>query len=714
MGLSLATAYVTARGDVSQVAGDFQAGKGQVEQAATSLQSSVNRILGMIGIGLSIGAIVSEMRQGIALAERQIDAEARVAAVVKGTGMAAGFTADQLKAMASEMQSITTIGDEEILESMAMLLTFKSVQGDVFKSAMDTMGDMKAVMGSSLSGAAMQLGRALEDPIRGISALRRTGVSFSEEQKAQIKLLQESGKLQEAQALVLGVVRDQLGDVAEAMAKTDAGKLKQARNVLGDLQEELGKKVIPLQIKFVELQQKWVETLTNTVAIAGTWLNQNKELASALGAVGTSIAILIGILIASKIATYGLTAAFVQLKLAMAMMIAHPVVAVLAALAVVAGVLAIGWAKMNAMIKEGYEISAKFVEKGKEEEKALTDQVLKLRELSKEQGLSNEQMDEAQRVIDDLTSTYGDLGLQIDRTTGEIKGLSGAQAQLAEANKRVRVTQLKVQLIDLTRQYNEAKTNSYQFWRDQDYWAEEARVANEKLIAVQLELFELQRNPPELPGLETDKLKEFEDASSQAVRRASEAAAEMKKSLFEEIGELDLTTVHEQFETLRDRVEAITMEFPELAEAAKKFLDLEWKKTPMGEAEKQLADDATKMKENISKLTEQMATPFEKATAELDRLQKLREAGLNKETYKRALLGVQEELEGKLTTSVAGPSGRFGFEQYGKSLQDMLLKTEDPQKKTAANTAEANKLLGEIKTEIAGLNGANGAAVFAK
>jgi len=416
-----------------------------------------------------------------------------------------------------------------------------------------------------------------------------------------------------------------------------------------------------------------------------------------------------------KFAAMGVMAALGKLRIAMTFIAAHPVAAVLVGIAAVAAFVAMEWAKLNAVIKEGYEISAKFVERGKEQENVLTDQLLKLRELSKVQGLSNEQMDEAQQVIDNLTSMYGDLGLQVDRTTGEIKGLSGAQAQLAEANKRVRVTQLKLQLVDLTHQYGEAKTKSRVWWRDQSYWAEEARVANEKLIAVQLELFELQRNPPELPGLETDKLKEFEDASAQAAKRASEAAAEMKESMLTEIGKLDLTTAREQFESLRERVEAITMEFPELAEAAKKFLDLEWKKTPMGEAEKALAEEASKMKENISRLTEQMATPFEKAAAEFDRLKKLREAGLGEETYKRALLGVQKELEGgEQIVSPALAAGRFGFEQYGKSLQDMLLKSDDPAKKTAANTAEANKLLGRIETEIAGLKGANGNAVFAK
>jgi len=267
VGLELAKAYVTARGDVSQVAGDFHAGRGQVEQAAKSLQLSVNRILGMIGIGVSIGAIISEMRQGIVLAERQIDAEARIAAVVKGTGMAAGFTADQLKAMASQMQRITTVGDEEILESMGILLTFKKVQRDVFTSAIDTILDMSAVMGTNARGAAMQLGRALEDPIYGMTALRRTGVSFSEEQKDHIKQLQETNRLAEAQALILDIVRGQLGDVAEAMAQTDSGKLKQARNVLGDLREELGKKMIPLQMKFVEMQQKWIGLLMKAIEV---------------------------------------------------------------------------------------------------------------------------------------------------------------------------------------------------------------------------------------------------------------------------------------------------------------------------------------------------------------------------------------------------------------------------------------------------------------
>lgn len=54
-----------------------------------------------------------------------------------------------------------------------------------------------------LSNQAIQLGKALNDPIIGMGALRKVGVAFTEAQKEQIKTLQESGDLMGAQKIIL-------------------------------------------------------------------------------------------------------------------------------------------------------------------------------------------------------------------------------------------------------------------------------------------------------------------------------------------------------------------------------------------------------------------------------------------------------------------------------------------------------------------------------
>ncbi len=258
MGIELAKAFITVRADSKKLPADLNRVKSSVSRTMASIVSiaktASKAIAAVAAVAAVVGArqIISMAQQRIALAERQIDAEQRLAAVVRATGKAAGFEASQLRNFASELQKSTTVGDEAILESMAILLTFRSIAGDAFKETTRLALDMAAVMGSDAKGAVLQLGKALEDPVGQLGALGRTGITFSGQQKEQIKGLVQANKLFEAQGIILGVIRAQLGGVAEALADTPAGKVKQLTNELDDLKEELGRKLLPLQAEWLQ------------------------------------------------------------------------------------------------------------------------------------------------------------------------------------------------------------------------------------------------------------------------------------------------------------------------------------------------------------------------------------------------------------------------------------------------------------------------------
>jgi len=117
----------------------------------------------------------------------QEKAERRLESVLRATGNAAGLSADELKAYASELQSVTTYGDEAIMPLMAIIATFREIKGDHFKEATELALDMATVLRTDAKSAAIQLGKALNDPKKGITALTRSGVKFSEEQKINMK-----------------------------------------------------------------------------------------------------------------------------------------------------------------------------------------------------------------------------------------------------------------------------------------------------------------------------------------------------------------------------------------------------------------------------------------------------------------------------------------------------------------------------------------------
>lgn len=201
----------------------------QMQRTGALLSAAVTAPL--VGIGV----------KSVAAFQKQEQALAAVEAAVRSTGGAAGFSTDQLAKMASELQNVTTFGDEDILNKVtANLLTFTNVQGDVFRRAQVAAADLSARLGQDLQSSAIMLGKALNDPLAGLTALSRVGVSFTEEQKELVKALVEGGNAAEAQGVILDLLAEQYGGQAQALAETVGGQQTQAWNALGDALESVG------------------------------------------------------------------------------------------------------------------------------------------------------------------------------------------------------------------------------------------------------------------------------------------------------------------------------------------------------------------------------------------------------------------------------------------------------------------------------------------
>ena len=170
----------------------------------------------------------------------QAKAIAQVEAGLRSTGGQVGYTSKQLQDMASSLQGKTLFGDEDILQNAtAQLLTFTNISGEQFARTQAAALDLATRLDGDLKGASIQLGKALNDPVANLSALSRSGIQFSDEQKEVIKSLAESGRLAEAQTIILDELNKQYGGSAEAAAKADGG-LTQLANAFGDLQEQFG------------------------------------------------------------------------------------------------------------------------------------------------------------------------------------------------------------------------------------------------------------------------------------------------------------------------------------------------------------------------------------------------------------------------------------------------------------------------------------------
>lgn len=208
--------------------------------------------------------LVGAAYKSIEAFNQQAKAIAQVEQGLKSTGNTVGYTSQQLQQMASNLQRQSIFGDEEILQgATAQLLTFTNIAGEQFERTQVAAMDLATRLDGDLKSASIQLGKALNDPIANLSALARSGIQFSAEQKETIKSLAETNRLAEAQTLILDELEKQYGGSAEAAAKAGTGPIKQLQNSLGDLSEQFGAILVDALQPLVTMATKVVNAFAN-------------------------------------------------------------------------------------------------------------------------------------------------------------------------------------------------------------------------------------------------------------------------------------------------------------------------------------------------------------------------------------------------------------------------------------------------------------------
>ena len=210
-----------------------KANKGLSSFAKTTLKAAV-----------SIAALTKGISAAASAFAAQEKAETKLNQTVISTGGAAGITAKRLVEMATALHDVTTFGDEAIIAAQSLLLTFTNIGKDVFPEAIKTVLDLSVGMGQDLKSSVVQLGKALNDPIKGVTALSRVGVQLTEVQIDQIKSFVKLGQTADAQRIILSELNTQFGGQAQADAKTYSGQITQMGNAFGDLLESLTSLVV--------------------------------------------------------------------------------------------------------------------------------------------------------------------------------------------------------------------------------------------------------------------------------------------------------------------------------------------------------------------------------------------------------------------------------------------------------------------------------------
>jgi hypothetical protein len=242
-------------------------------EAAAGMSASLVAMAGPIAAVIAAVGIATVAFTGMAKAVNFALAEAEAAQKVevqletqiKATGGAAGLTAEQIKTMASEMSQLTGVADDNIIASANVLLRFDQIGKNVFPQAQQAALDLSAAMGTDLSTAALMLGRALQDPESGMTALRRAGIMFDEQMIKGMQSMAEHGQGARAQGLILAEVARLVGGSAEAMGGTVAGEAAKIRNLLGEMGEEFGKAFLPLKGDALVIVREFLTMLTQNL-----------------------------------------------------------------------------------------------------------------------------------------------------------------------------------------------------------------------------------------------------------------------------------------------------------------------------------------------------------------------------------------------------------------------------------------------------------------
>jgi phage-related protein len=243
-------------------------GKGKAAGAALGggIFAAASKFAAPLAGVFAIGGLISTAYGELADAERL---NAQLAAGIASTGNAANVSVQGMNDLASSIQLMSGQTDDSISEAQALLLTFtniKNVGADkIFDQATLAAANMAARLGGDAAGSATMLGKALNDPVAGITSLSRAGVQFTDQQKEQIKTMVAAGDTLGAQKLILGELENQFGGSAEAAGKTLPGSIEILKRSFEDLLQMLAGRATPGLANFISLLSSGLQAATPAI-----------------------------------------------------------------------------------------------------------------------------------------------------------------------------------------------------------------------------------------------------------------------------------------------------------------------------------------------------------------------------------------------------------------------------------------------------------------
>src|SRR6266540_1704033 len=241
-----------ASGAIASVKRDLGGIGSEAQRGLATAGRNIARGVTVAGIGAAVG-IITQVRAGIESLQELQNVQAQTAAVLKSTAGAAGIQAEQVRNLAEKYEGLNATIDDKVIQSAEnMLLTFTNVNDKAFEPALKAALDMNEAMGGGPEGlqtTMIRIGKALQDPVSGFTALRRVGVNLTMQQRDQIKELIRQNDLYGAQQIILRELGTEFGGSFAAAGKTFEGRMAAVSDSIEDAQMVLPTAFLPLMEK---------------------------------------------------------------------------------------------------------------------------------------------------------------------------------------------------------------------------------------------------------------------------------------------------------------------------------------------------------------------------------------------------------------------------------------------------------------------------------
>jgi len=244
----------------------FKTAGNKIKSAGRTITTSVS-VYGMAGI--YAGSKLIEMSQ------QQAQAEQKLTEIYKTRMGATSGAAQATMKLASALQKQGVVGDEVALSFSQQMATYSSAPSTVNKlmpAFENLLVQQKGLNGTQEDavGLANMFGKAM---MGQTGALKKAGISFTDAQAEVLKY----GTEEEKAAMLADVITQNVGNMNTEFAKTDAGKIQQAKNALGDMGEEIGAILLPAVADLVSWFQ---ENLMPKLQQFIDFMKQHPQLAS--------------------------------------------------------------------------------------------------------------------------------------------------------------------------------------------------------------------------------------------------------------------------------------------------------------------------------------------------------------------------------------------------------------------------------------------------